>query len=1035
MSEESARDRLIASVTSRLNQATATGEFGVTREPEAQREAEELLGHLATADGVDQRVQYLLGMLHLMRMIADPHAGQDAALATTLLAPLYFSLPGTPDVLPAPVRGQLDRVLGSGAGRPDAAELTQRRAESLSALGMLLLQRQAAGGDSAAGRAAISVLREAADLLSAADPRRPQVLLRLADALSTAGRPGEATELLVANDAAFPPGSPQLRQAGPVLLRAALLARQLERDRDPEQRELRDLLEATLAPLAESVSGQSSERTENSEDLLAAMWKVIGGDVDPADQSRHADLMRFGNEVLATPDDIFSIPGLIAKALELASHRFSDLPPEERGEAVAGYLKSLRERKDVAKAPAPPADTGILDELMELHERLLPELAPGSRDELIVRNSIRMIRISKLQLAPAQTDPASQLRRLRALLGELKGMPGDFQRLGIAPGTIAARAAFAHTLSPFAGLALAQEWIREIRRRLAGLTPGTPEFAEARTALALILFHYATLSSDEASFAEARDIARDLAATAWPLSAALLSSWTLGESRRLQLANRPAVPPDEAGQSQHPLTRLASDQATSSLAERDATGALETLEDGRSHLLSLALNTRSEMEALRGRDAELNSGLLAVLDEMTAMQRAGALAGRLATPEEGKRVEELINEGTRLVAELRRRPGFSRFLIPGHLGLADLKPAAADGPVVTINVNPRRCDALALREDGLRTVPLPGLTARDLAEQADSFRTAVGILATGRGSPLEAASARAVFDGVLGWLWDALAEPVLEALGFTAPPGPGTPWPRIWWSPTGVLNSFPLHAAGHHDRPGASVLDRVASSYTPTIRALLLARARARRAGQQRETGHAGERRVLAVAMPETAGLAPLGRTAAEAAAAAGSGGRTLTGPEATRASVLAALPGAAVAHFACHASSDPEEPTASHLLLRDGPLPLGEIASMRLDGAELAYLSACGTTRGGTALADEAIHLASAFQLAGYAQSVGTLWEVGDAFAAAAAAAFHRALAPAMTDPAPLPAALALHATVRDLRDSRRGEPWAWAALLHAGA
>lgn len=1032
MSEQSARDRLIASVTSRLNQATATGEFGVTREPAARREAEELLGYLAAGDGVDPQAQYLLGMLHLMRMIADPHAEQDAVLAITLLAPLYFNLPGTPDVLPAPVRGQLDRVLGSGAGRPDAASLTQRRAESLSALGMLLLHRQAAGGDSVAGRAAISVLREAADLLSAADPRRPQVLLRLADALCTAGRPGEATELLVANDAAFPPGSPQLQEAAPVLLRAALLARQLERDRDPEQRELRDLLEATLAPLVESVSGQSSERTEKSEDLLAAMWKVIGGDVDPADQSRHADSMRFAKEVLATPDDLFSIPGLMTKALELTSRRFSDLPPEERGEAVAGYLKSLRERDDVAKAPAPPADTGILDELMELHERLLPELAPGSRDELMVRNGMRMIRVLKLQLTPAQTDPASRLRQLRALLHELQTVPEDLKRLGVAPGMVAARAAFAHTVSPFAELALAQEWIRDIRRRLAGLTPGTAEFTDARTALAVILLHYATLSSDEASFAEARDIARDLAATAWPLAAPVLAAWTQGESQRLQHARlAPAVPPDEAGQSQHPLTRLASDQATSSLAERDATGALETLEEGRSHLLSLALNTRSELEALRGRDAELNSGLLAVLDEMTGMRRAGALAGRLATPEEGKRVQELMIEGTRLVAELRRRPGFSRFLMPAPLGLADLKPAAADGPVVTINVNPRRCDALALREDGLRTVPLPGLRARDLAEQADSFRTAVGILAAGRGSPLETASARAVFDGVLGWLWDALAEPVLAALGFTAPSGPGTPWPRIWWSPTGVLNSFPLHAAGHHDRPGASVLDRVASSYTPTIRALLLARARARRAGRQPESG----RRVLAVAMPETAGLAPLGRTAAEAAAAAGHGGRTLTGAEATRTAVLAALPGAAVAHFACHASSDAEEPTASHLLLHDGPLPLGEIATLRLDGAELAYLSACGTTRGGAALADEAIHLASAFQLAGYAQSVGTLWEVGDAFAAAAAAAFHRALAPAMTDPAPLPAALALHATVRDLRDSRRGEPWTWAALAHAGA
>lgn len=42
---------------------------------------------------------------------------------------------------------------------------------------------------------------------------------------------------------------------------------------------------------------------------------------------------------------------------------------------------------------------------------------------------------------------------------------------------------------------------------------------------------------------------------------------------------------------------------------------------------------------------------------------------------------------------------------------------------------------------------------------------------------------------------------------------------------------------------------------------------------------------------------------------------------------------------------------------------------------------------------------------------------EVGDAFAADAAAAFHRTLAPALTNPGPLPAALALHHAVRTLR------------------
>ena len=107
-----------------------------------------------------------------------------------------------------------------------------------------------------------------------------------------------------------------------------------------------------------------------------------------------------------------------------------------------------------------------------------------------------------------------------------------------------------------------------------------------------------------------------------------------------------------------------------------------------------------------------------------------------------------------------------------------------------------------------------------------------------------------------------------------------------------------------------------------------------------------------------------------------------LTGPEATREAVLAALPGARWAHFACHGSADLADPSASRLLLDDhqtAPLTVVDVARLRLDDAELAFLSACSTARPVGRLADEAIHLASAFQLAGYRHVIGTLWPIGD--------------------------------------------------------
>ena len=120
---------------------------------------------------------------------------------------------------------------------------------------------------------------------------------------------------------------------------------------------------------------------------------------------------------------------------------------------------------------------------------------------------------------------------------------------------------------------------------------------------------------------------------------------------------------------------------------------------------------------------------------------------------------------------------------------------------------------------------------------------------------------------VLEWLWDAAAAPVLHQLGHVAAHETGQPWRRIWWIPGGLLGLLPLHAAGYHRRgTGETVLDRVVSSYTPTVRALAHAR------------DHAAEwapRRTLIVAMPTTP-------RPAHAAQRHGGGGRAATAPSVT---------------------------------------------------------------------------------------------------------------------------------------------------------
>jgi hypothetical protein len=877
-------------------------------------------------------------------------------------------------------------------------------------------------------REAAGALRRLSRLTPEGHPERADVLLRLAANLLVAQEPQEATEVLAGNASLFDGDPGRAETVRTLLVQAALLKEELDSRADltPEQRADWQAIDEVLRPF---LSGEGGDHP------LGAVMRLLGMGTDEGG-SRSQELMEFGNLVLSYPDRV-GLGDVYAKAMEFLARRASRLPEEERAEALAAFLAP--DGDEAAARPVrsvAPLDFGEVDELLEIHDRLLGSLDPDTREHRLLRSGRNMLRLQRVMHA-ATHGPGDDKARLGLLRGSLpllrelfETLPEELEELGIRPELFGAHAAlaFAHE-SPFDQLEAVEEAVRAARSRAAELAPDDPEFMEARAALALALFGRHGLWSEEADFAEAVALAREVvgAPEPGPYTAMLLLRWTSATTSRSRHAELLGAAVPGAGQSPSLITRLASDGAAKALDERDPVEALETLEDGRAHLLSRALNARRELEVLHGADAELHTRLRAALERIRTL-RSSVRSGRLPSREQVDEWLAASEDAARLVAELQRRPGFQRFLTPLPLGLDDLMPAAAQGPVVSVNVHPRRCDALALCPDGLRTVPLPGLSASDLVAQAESFRMAVAVLAAGPGDPLFQ-EARETFDGTLGWLWDVLAEPVLDALELTGPPEPGAAWPRLWWSPSGVLNSFPLHAAGHHEA-GAAVLDRVVSSYTPTLRALLFSRARGRAAP--------GLRRTLAVAMPQTAGQAPLARTVAEATEAVAAGGGTpLIGPAATRDAVREAVTGAAVVHFACHADSDPEDPAAGRLLLADGDLSIREVAELRLESAELAYLSACGTARGGgtPALADEVIHLASAFQLAGYAQSVATLWEVGDSFAATAAGEFHRTLAPSLTAPGSLPAALALHHTVRGLRAADPGRPWTWSALVHAGA
>ncbi|MGP4100163.1 CHAT domain-containing protein [Nonomuraea sp. KM90] len=878
-------------------------------------------------------------------------------------------------------------------------------------LALAVRARAMASRDLALLAEAVELFRAAVETATDADANLPQMLTDLASSLLLPVNSGGQADPAALDEAVsalrravhLTPERGAERRARLKLLAAAELLRSPKPAApvrlSPETRRRVDELTGLIGRSIPATGGAASDEPDN---WLSVAARLLG--IAPSDgEGHHAQLMDLMAGFLRDPSDA----GLERKAFELLRRRSDGLSPDDRLDAMLTQLYAPPE------TPPAPVDAAGLDEVLGLFEQALRELPDGHPERTALELNQVMTR-----LARNRHDGAGRIEETVTLLTRsMELLPALMSTLNLSATTVGDMSMMSNALlSPFETLSVTEEALKGHRARLAALPEDDPEHAAALKALAHTLFQRYQLTHEESDYQEATARARRVVAGGTAHATRLVLAW--GVAARLRAMS--PLPPDEPGLRSSGLARLASDEAVSAIARGDAPAALEAIEEGRALLLSSALNARRELENLRAADAGLAGRFVELRERIRA---AAADPGHEPTAAEFGRLSELAGEWSELAGRIQALPEFGRFLMPLPLGMPDLRPAAAEGPVVTVNVNPRRCDALALRADGVRLVPLPDLRAADLVERTETFHAALGTLRTGTGAM--AGQAQRVLLDTLGWLWDVLAEPVLDALDLTGPPEAGA-WPRLWWSPAGPLNSLPLHAAGRHAVAGASVLDRVVSSYTPTLRALLHSRARsvpARRAG-------------LAVAMPATPGQAALPSTASEAVeATARLHGLSLIGPAASRAAVLAALPGASVAHFACHAGSDPADPSASHLLLHDGPLSVTEISRLDLGDAELAYLSACATARGGARLADEAIHLASAFQLAGYAQAVATLWEIGDRVASAMAAGFHRELGATLDAPARIPGALALHTATRRMRAAMPGRPSAWAAFLHSGA
>jgi tetratricopeptide (TPR) repeat protein len=498
---------------------------------------------------------------------------------------------------------------------------------------------------------------------------------------------------------------------------------------------------------------------------------------------------------------------------------------------------------------------------------------------------------------------------------------------------------------------------------------------------------------------------------------------------------------------QHVLKQVsgfAADACSLSLKMNNPRQALQRIEFGRALILGYLLDGRSDLSELTLAHPDLAREYDELRFRAFHVDTVGDRTARDNWPLEQHSISRLIEECEN---RIRDKPGFSCFLRPSSVH--ELMQSAEEGPVIIINCTDIGSDAIIVFTSAIEVVPLPSMSL----EPPKSFNNALERhrVVERRGYPrdIESDVPYQHDTNFLSWLWSTCVGPVLQKVAGCRAGKRKDEMSRVWWIGTGAASSLPFHAAGNYGYGTPDGLDnclhQCTSSYTPSIKSLKHARMTAARASKP----FAEEKSLLVVAMPTTPGQEALAGVALEEKSIQDVIGqkwaiKSLAHPTASH--VLEEIRTAKIVHFACHGSSDTADPMASHLLLQkeDGnkksvdKLTISALLNASVQPhAWIAYLSACSTAEVRTQkLADESLHLTSAFQMAGFAHVIGSLRPADDQICAQVARLFYSFLVN-NEDSMDLNRAVpeALNYAVRQISKDHPNNPSLWAPFIHLGA
>ena len=391
------------------------------------------------------------------------------------------------------------------------------------------------------------------------------------------------------------------------------------------------------------------------------------------------------------------------------------------------------------------------------------------------------------------------------------------------------------------------------------------------------------------------------------------------------------------------------------------------------------------------------------------------LVGRLVVKQ-----RKLVEERDRVISQIRAQPGFDTFLIPPSFDT--LRSAAAGGPVILINHSKWSSNIIILLH---RSPPSLIPTSNDFYGRTKGLRDK---LLAARKKGLDSEEYEDALEEVLKHLYDLVGHPVIERLRELNIPEQS----RVWWCPTSVFCSLPLHAMGPIRSDGPTKLyfsDLYIPSYTPTLSALIDSR---KPNTQPSETPS-----LLLVVQPDAQMPSSLQemrvvRTLCPSV-------ETLFRKKATPIFTLERLKHHRLVHISSHGILEIGKPFDAFFKLYEGSrLTLLDIVRSRLPNAEFAFLSACHTAEiTEESIANEGLHLAAAVQYSGFRSVVGTMWAMADIDGPVLAESFYESVFSDKWQGVPYyeRTAEALRDAVRNLRRRRKMTLERWVNYVHYGA